>query len=97
MYVSNNTLDPWVQHAIVRSVNAILDGRAAERVEPRRTGTSPRPGTYGTIAIDGRYAVRDGTRYRMVQLRPNTFYVPGLDLVLGVEKGTLYALQTWSC
>lgn len=90
VYVSNNTLDPWVQHAIVRSVNAILDGRTPETAEPRKTGTPPRPGTYGTISIDGEYAVRDGTRYRMVQLRPNTFYVPGLDLVLGVEKDTLY-------
>jgi CubicO group peptidase (beta-lactamase class C family) len=110
VYMSNNTIDPWVQHAIVRSVNAILDGHAPETVGTLATEAAPLAGTWRTatgetitIAQTGDHlsVVHDGLHVRMVQVKPNTYYAPGLDYVMGYAKGSLhvstnFALRTFS-
>ncbi len=110
VYMSNNSIDPWVQHAIVRSVNAILDGRAPERVGSLATEAVPLAGTWRTergevitIAQTGDHlsVVHDGLHVRMVQVKPNTYYAPGLDYVMGFANGALhvstnFALRTFA-
>lgn len=102
VYVSNNTLDVWLQKAIVRAVTAILEGREPEavaapqaaviRAETRDLAAGEwmlSDGTTLTIeaGMDRLSAVRDGVPYRMVQVDPRFFYVPGLDLVIGFATG----------
>jgi CubicO group peptidase (beta-lactamase class C family) len=101
-YVSNNTLDIWLQKAIVRSVRAILEGATPETLNPP-LAAAVRPEMRDSLAgvwhlADGTSleiesapatltVARDGVRYRMVPVGPRFFYVPGLDLVLGFATG----------
>ena len=93
VYLSNNSLEPWMQHALVRGIRAILAGgnptpaqppavvAVSKEDLPRLNGTWMLGETRGVIK-DGTIE-RDGVVYRMFQVRPHAFYVPGLDLVLG--------------
>lgn len=99
VYVSNSTLDPWLQHGIILSVKAILDGRDPELVSPLKTEAVLLEGTWTsgrgdavTIARTGERlsVVVDGMRYRMVEVKPATYYVPGLDFMMGFADGALH-------
>jgi CubicO group peptidase (beta-lactamase class C family) len=101
VYVSNNTLSPWLQHEIVRAVRSIAEGQDVEPlVEPvvDEIGEEERPRLAGrwvmshgdpvTIEhVEGRTSmVRNEVPYRMVQVAPKYFYVPGLDFMIGFKK-----------
>ena len=92
VYLSNNTLEPWMQHALVRGIRAILAGGTASAQPPAVDAVSKEDllRLNGTWTLGGDKVVikdgtieRDGVVYRMFQIRPHAFYVPGLDLVLG--------------
>lgn len=102
VYVSNNTIAPWLQKALVRSIRSILAG--AEVAPP-----SPPPVLELTAAqhstlvggwrlsggermrierADDHLALRwKGVAYRMVAVDPRAFYVPGADLMIGFAGG----------
>ena len=101
VYVSNNTLSPWLQHEIVRAVRAIAEGGEAappappvvdeirEEERPHLAGRwNLTHGDAVTIEhLEGRTSmVRNGVHYRMVQVEPKYFYVPGLDFMVGFKK-----------
>jgi CubicO group peptidase (beta-lactamase class C family) len=105
VYVSNNTLEPWLQHAIVRAVDDILGGGDPGKLEPPpldNVAREARPSLAGSWMLeDGDtyeiessaarlFAVRKGVRYWMVPVAPNAFYVPGLDDVVGFRQGKIY-------
>lgn len=101
VYVSNNTMDPWLQHSIVRAIRAIAEGKGPVRLDPpecdeirkeERTHLAAK-----WILPDGERVeighregqtslMRDGVRYRMVQVSPRFFYVPGLDFMIGFRN-----------
>ena len=92
VYVSNNTLEPWMQHALVRGIRTILAGGTPNAQPPVVDAVSKEdlPRMNGTwmigdtpVVIKDRTIERNGVVYRMFQTRPHAFYVPGLDLVLG--------------
>lgn len=102
VYVSNNTLAPWLHQAIVRAVRAVLAGRAPERlaVPGMMAAIGDGAGLEGSwILEDGRrvvierdrgaltIAAGDGIRYRMFPEDRTSYYVPGLDLVIGCTRG----------
>ena len=104
VFMSNNTLDAWLQKAIVPAVNAILDGRdPGPLVRPPTDvlAKEQRASLVGAwrlpegerLAIDisdrGTRITRHGVSYRMVQVDPRTFYVPGLDFMVGFVKDTM--------
>lgn len=98
VYVSNNTLDPWLQKAVVRAVFAVLAGEAwrppvappakaverAERASLAGEWSLPN-GRRFLITTSGGFpsAVVDGVGYRMVQVSAEMFYIPGLDWMVG--------------
>jgi CubicO group peptidase (beta-lactamase class C family) len=101
VYVSNNTIEPWLQKAIVPAVNAILDGREPEPVaEPAIDALSKddrvsmagpwRTESGETLTVEssarGLTMLRDGVRYRMFPAGPRAYFVPGLDFIVGFEK-----------
>lgn len=101
VYVSNNTLHPWLQHSIVRAIRAIAEGKAGSRPDPPDFDAIPkdeRPllaaswilpdGERLEIAhAEGQISLtRYRVRYRMVQVEPKFFYVPGLDFMIGFHK-----------
>lgn len=101
VYVSNNTLAPWLHHAIVRAVRAIAAGRPAERLAVPRAVAPIGDGAElaGTWTLDDGRRLRidregtalhvtppEGVRYRMFPEDATSFYVPGLDLVVGVTR-----------
>ena len=98
VYVSNNTIEPWLQKAIVRAVN----GRAHGPLMPPATDevrSEERPALAGEWRMpDGRilaiqpagtalFITRDGVAYRMVPVSSRAFYVPGLDYMIGFARG----------
>jgi CubicO group peptidase (beta-lactamase class C family) len=102
VYVSNNTLSPWLQHSIVRAIRAIAAGDVAEALTPPATdeiSREERSRLASTWALpdgerfevefaEGRTSlVRNGVRYRMVPVERKFFYVPGLDFMVGFKKG----------
>ena len=98
MYVSNNTLEPWLQKALVRAIRSILAGREVPPLAAPAIDDIARD-SYGTLI--GRWVTSDGERltversgdhlalgwkavsYRMVQVDHRTFYVPGADVMVG--------------
>ena len=105
VYVSNNTIDPWMQHGIVRAVNAILDGRELPSLTAPAVDAVPKEdrgrlaGRWGmpdgdvlTIELAERRLSmsRNGVSYRMVQVEPRAFYVPGLDYMVGLAGDRIY-------
>ena len=97
VYVSNNTLEPWLQHAIVRAIHAIVRGKDVPPLTPpavQEVSKDERASLDGTWRLDGgetlaieRTAVlHNGIRYRMIPVSPRAFYVPGLHLMLGFAK-----------
>jgi CubicO group peptidase (beta-lactamase class C family) len=105
VYMSNNTIEPWLQKGVVRTVTAILDGAHVEPYAPpaveeiRKEERAALAGEWlmpggDTLTIDmtGGHlnAVRDGVRYRIVQISPRAFYIPGLDHILGFAKDRIY-------
>ena len=101
IYVSNNTIEPWMQKGVIRAVSAILDGHDPRPLVPPATedvrkeereslagAWSLSDGTTFRIeSSNGRIDVRqNGVRYRMVQISPRAFYVPGLDWMIGFAR-----------
>lgn len=103
VYVSNNTLEPWLQKGIVRAVVTVLEqGTVPPVVAPATDPVSSKE----HASLAGRWMLphggdvviarsgdticieREGVRYRIVQITPRAFYVPGLDFVLGFARGT---------
>lgn len=100
VYVSNNTLEPWLQHRVVRSINAILDGQDQAaliapvtdeiRTEDRQAlaGRWLMPdGDTFTISFSDRLSIsRNGVSYALFQVDPRTFYAPGLNHMIAFTK-----------
>jgi CubicO group peptidase (beta-lactamase class C family) len=102
VYMSNNTIEPWLQKALVRAVTAIMTGRNPPVLIPPGTdevSKDERGGLAGRWVMsagdafsietrrDGTFIERAGVRYRMVQVGPQAFYVPGLDPMIGFMRG----------
>ncbi len=97
VYMSNNTIEPWLQKGIVRSVRTILAGGASPPVTPPPIAEAPvarRSSFSGTWMLADRtvtihntagrlYLSRDGVRYPVFPEGRRFFYVPGLDYILG--------------
>lgn len=103
VYVSNNTIEPWLQKAIIRAVRAVLRGETPQPlVAPPVTAVAREDrvslagqwrmadGEAVTIENDDSrlLMVRDDVRYRMVPVAPDTFYVPGLDVMVGFARAS---------
>lgn len=101
VYVSNNTLEPWLQHAVVRAANDILRGKKGDvPVEPDTVPVAKEahdllPGRWevaqlGRIDIErseGRLRLRrNGVAYPMFAFGPKYFYVPGLHFIVGFSS-----------
>ena len=100
VYVSNNTMQSWLQKALVRAIDAILEGAdapamdapAVDDVAPEDlalvTGTWKAESEPATIARTGDHLslMHNGVAYRMVQVERRMFYVPGLDYMVGFAK-----------
>jgi CubicO group peptidase (beta-lactamase class C family) len=101
VYVSNNTIEPWLQKGIVRAVTAVLDGGPAGHLIAPATqeiSAGERASLAGrwlletrdVIAIEndaGRLMlVSNGVRYPIVQITRRAFYVPGVDHILGFAR-----------
>jgi CubicO group peptidase (beta-lactamase class C family) len=100
VYVSNNTIQSWLQKALVRAVDAILDGADPPAMNPPATDDVSKDelaslaGTWtvegGTVRIertsDRLSMMHNGVGYRMVQVESRMFYVPGLDYMVGFAK-----------
>jgi hypothetical protein len=99
--VSNNTIESWMQQALVRAVRDILAGREPEPLSrPPTVALEPAEyaGALGRLAYRRRPLVSDsggdgklwltwrGVRYRMFRDDPRSFYVPGLDLIVAFER-----------
>ena len=109
VYVSNNTIEPWVQKAIVRGVTRILAGQSVE-VPPGPMTEEVAPdaraslsGTWmlarnGPLVIEssgrGVRVARHGMSYAAVPVDTRSFYVPGLDLMLGLTKDRQLCVST---
>jgi len=100
VYMSNNTIEPWLQKGMVRAIANVLAGRSPELAAPA-TGEirkEERPSLAGqwsmpggeTLTIESSGSrisvVRAGVHYRIVQITPRAFYVPGLDYILGFAR-----------
>lgn len=101
VYVSNNTIEPWLQKMLVRAVDTILRGRPTEPLHKPQTAEISREDLHGlagrwTLPSAGHldieyedgslFVVSSGVRYRMVQLNRQFFYVPGQDPIIGFAK-----------
>jgi hypothetical protein len=101
VYVSNNTMEPWLQRGLIRAIAAVQDGRepapqlpppvvdVRKDDYPQLAGrwTLPRADAVAIEYVDGILSMRRrGVSYRMVQTRPAFFHVPGLDFVIGFAK-----------
>lgn len=102
VYVSNNTMEPWLQKALVRAMHRValgdhapaLEAPATVRVDPARRAAvagpwEPGEGSRVAIRADGQALswIRDGLAFPMYQVDPRAFYVPGLDLGVGFGAG----------
>ena len=101
VYVCNNTIESWMQHALARAVRDIVAGREPEPLTRPPTvalGAAEYAGLTGdwrtgdgqVFPIEGGdgklWLTRRGVRYRMFPDDPRSFYVPGLDLIVGFER-----------
>jgi CubicO group peptidase (beta-lactamase class C family) len=101
VYVSNNTIQPWLQKGIIRAVRGVMTGVPVEPLrEPamRDVTKEDRPRLAGTwefgdgdrVVIDAEgtslFATRGGIRYRVIPVASRWFYIPGLDWILGVDS-----------
>lgn len=100
VFVSNNTLEPWLQHGIIRATRAIVAGKPSEPLAPPDTAEIAKAelaalaghwrmddGEVLSIESGGRLTIRrNGIRYLMVQVDPRSFYVPGLDFMIGFAR-----------
>ena len=108
VYVSNNTIEPWLQKSIVRAVRGVLRRAPAKPLrEPamRDVMKEERPRLAGEwefddgerVVIDAEdtslFATRKGIRYRVFPVSGRWFYIPGLDWVFGVEDSTTDEFQ----
>ena len=96
-YISNNTLEPWLQHGIVRAVRAILARKNPGTLNPPAIDEIAKD---ERALLDGRWTLSDdttlvierqavlhnGVRYRMFPVSPRAFYVPGLHLMIGFAR-----------
>jgi CubicO group peptidase (beta-lactamase class C family) len=99
-YGSNNTLDAWLQHGLIRGIRSILAGKESEPLPPSPTAPLPRESwrlLSGKWRMDDgeRFSIepgerlfirRNGVAYLMVPVDPRTFYVPGLDFMIGLAR-----------
>ena len=100
VYVSNSTIAPWLQKALVRAIDAILDEADPPAMNPPATDDVSKDelaslaGTWmvegGTVRIertsDHLAMMHNGIGYRIVQVESRMFYVPGLDYMVGFAK-----------
>lgn len=101
VYVSNNTIEPWLQKMLVRAIDTILQGRRVAPLAKPQTAEIVRedfPGLAGRWTLAGAghldiehedgslFVVNSGVRYLMVQLNREFFYVPGLDPIIAFAK-----------
>ncbi len=106
VYVSNDTLAPWLHQGIVRAVRDVLAGRTPERLAvpgmSAIAGADPtgtwrlENGQIMRIAREGkalRVTPASGISYRMFSEDRTSWYVPGLDLVVGAARGPLGAVD----
>ena len=103
VFVSNNTLEPWLHHQIVWAVRDILAGRPPERLAlPAMTQIGNAAaiigswmmddGSTSTIEREGDvllFRSPAGVGYQMFQVDRTSFYVPGQDLVVGLAGDRL--------
>jgi len=99
VYISSNTIEPWLQKGLTRALVDVLSGRSPHLVPPavdeiRKEDRPSLAGQWSAITIEnfrGHLAVnRYGVRYRIVQIAPDAFYVPGLDYILGFKRDEIY-------
>lgn len=96
VYISSNTIEPWMQKAVVRAVNAIIDGR-----DPQRDTTAAEKGSLAgrwimsdgeVVLIENRgkrpYMIRDGVGYPIFPVG-DAFYAPGLDFIIRLTHGQI--------
>jgi len=102
VFVTNNSLEPWLHHMILRSVRALLDGGEPEPLElPRLAARASliaselaatwRLGDRTTLTIESEgpeVFVRSatGVRYHAFPEGATRYYVPGLDLAFGFAR-----------
>jgi CubicO group peptidase (beta-lactamase class C family) len=104
VYVSNNTLELWLQKALVRAIRSIVaGGDTAPLAAPPIADISPDT----SQRLVGAWVTPDGERlvverasdhlalrlkdvsYRMVQVDPRAFYVPGTDMMVGIAADSV--------
>jgi len=100
--VSNDSMETWLQHAIVRGLRETLAGRRSEELTPPQV-TEIAESELGAVVGSWRFA--DGSvirldheggalfvtstahvRYPMFHVNPSSFYAPGLDDTLGFAR-----------
>jgi CubicO group peptidase (beta-lactamase class C family) len=101
VYASNNTLEPWLQPAIIRAIRSILEGNEVRPLAPSDTvkiAKEERRSLAGVWAMSAmtaleienseeRLSVRlNGVAYQMIPVSENMFYVPGLHFYIGFAK-----------
>ncbi len=97
VYVSNNTIEPWLQKGLVVALRALIQGETVPQpTSPTVDEVTPESynelagrwstGNGDTLTIENAgarlFAVSAGVRYLVVQQDPRFFYVPGLDHIL---------------
>ena len=100
VYMSNNTIDPWLQKGLVRAIEGVLNGREQRAIEPpvfEAFAAASHPSLAGqwrmsdgrswTIESSPRLAIsRGAVRYPIFPVG-TAFYAPGLDVIIGFNKG----------
>jgi CubicO group peptidase (beta-lactamase class C family) len=101
VYVSNNTLEPWLHPAIIRAIRSILKGNDVRPLAPPDTvkiAKDERRSLAGAWAMNAmpvleienfekRLLVRlNGVAYQMFPVSESMFYVPGLHFYIGFAK-----------
>jgi CubicO group peptidase (beta-lactamase class C family) len=100
VYMSNNTIEPWLQKGVIRSVRAILGGgivqapRAPAVDEISRQDRAAFSGTWmlrdQALQLEGSpvgtFVTRGGARYPAFPEGRKFFYVPGADFILGLSR-----------
>ena len=100
VYVSNNTIEAWLQKALVRAITVILDGADPPAMNPppidsvSKDDLASLAGTWTLEGVpikiertgDHLAMMHNGVGYRMVHVEPGMFYVPGLDCMVGFAK-----------
>jgi len=101
VYVSNNTLEPWLQPAIIRAIRSILKGNDVRPLAPPDTVKLAKEdrrllaGAWTMVAMpaleieslkEGLVIRLNGLAYQMVPVSESMFYVPGLHFYIGMVK-----------